>query len=546
VKGARNIGIVIVVAVGLLGSAVGADAATSAAGHMRYAIDNNPSFPNLSQTAQRNEYVILKPSETNRLQQIKAANPNVKVLMYKNLSASIDYPSDVYLTAGVSHDEADSQHPEWFLLNTSGQRFTHKDYGNLWAMDVGSASYQQRWADNVLRSLKTLGFDGVFIDDTNPTMKGHYDPTKVAKYPTDEAYQQATESALAKISPQLRSAGYSVVANIGHFGEFPDVGQRWLQYVDGAMDENFGKWGNTAGSGYAWEGYWKNELRSLKFAQQHGKDFLAVTHSADGDAAAARYGWGTMLLGANGHAQFALHSNYTSENWFAEYDYEIGEPVGQESLLSSGAHRRQFSNGMVVVNPTSNQVSVDLCGGTYSGSGRSHVTSVQLGANAAAILTLDTGSSAGSCGTDSGSGSTGSGSTGGDASGGGTGGDASGGSTGGDASGGGTTVQPGKGKVKKGKIVATGTISTSADQTALASATDGDGSFKGTEVELEVERHRGGGKSTDVGVGPDGSFVAKVKVCEPGRYEVHALDPVTGERLTWPETLRVGRRQLRC
>ena len=229
--------------------------------------------------------------------------------------------------------------------------------------------------------------------------------------------------------------------------------------------------------------------------------------------------------GASGDAQFALHSNYTSENWFPEYDYDIGQPVGSEAALSNGAHRRQFSNGIVVVNPTSNQVSVDLCGGTYSGSGRSHVTSVQLGANGAAILTLDSGSSAGTCGTDSGD---------------------TGGSTGGDTGSGATTVRPGKGKVKRGKIVASGTVSTSGGQTALASSTEGGGSFKGSEIELEVQRHQGGGKTTDVGVGSDGSFVAKVRVCRAGSYEVHALDPATGERLTWPDTLRVNRRQLRC
>jgi hypothetical protein len=450
--------------------------------------------------------------------------------MYKNLSASIDYESNAYLTTGVSYDEADTQHPEWFLRNTSGQRFTHRDYSYLWAMDVGSPSYQQRWADNVLKSLNTLGFDGVFIDDTNPTMKGHYDPSKVAKYPTDAAYQQATESALAKITPQLKSAGYGVVANIGHFGEYPDVGRSWLQYLDGAMDENFGKWGNTAGSGYAWEDYWNNELGSLKYAQEHGKDFLAVTHSADGDVAAARYGWATMLLGAAGHAQFALHSNYTSETWFPEYDYEIGEPVGPESRTSSGVHRRQFSNGIVVVNPTSGQLSADLCGGTYSGSGHGHVTNIQLGPNSAAILTLDGGSSAGTC-TDQDPGSS------------------SGGSTGGDSgSGGGATVEPGKTRVKKGKIVAKGKLSVSGGQTALVSSTDGEGvsSFKGTEVELEVTRHEGSAKSTDAGVGSDGSFVARVRVCRPGSYEIVALDPATGERLPWPETLRVGRQQLRC
>jgi hypothetical protein len=524
VRGARAIGAVVIVAVSLLDGAVSADAATSVAGHLRYAIDNNPNFSNLSQTAQRNEYVILKPSMTAQAQQLKSSNPGVTVLMYKNLSASIDYPSNAYLTTGVSHDEADSQHPEWFLLNTSGQRFTHRDYSFLWAMDVGSPSYQQRWAENVLASLDQLGFDGVFIDDTNPTMKGHYDPSKVAKYPSDSAYQQATESALAYITPRIHSAGYKVVANIGHWGEYPDAGRSWLRYLDGAMDENFGKWGNTAGSGYAWEGYWNNELGSLKYAQQQGKDYLAVTHSADNDAAAARYGWATVLLGAAGNAQFALHSNYTTEPWFPEYEYEIGQPAGPEIQLPNGVHLRVFTNGIVVVNPTTNQLSADLCGGAYSGSGHSHVTSLQLGANSAAIMTLDSGSASASC-------------------------EVGGGSTGDDTgSGGETTVEPGSKGVKKGKVVAKGRVMVSGDQTALASSAD-NGSVnpvKGADLHLEVSRRGGGAKTTAVGIRDDGRFVARVRVCQPGSYEVVALEPGTGERRSWPGRLRVREKQLHC
>jgi hypothetical protein len=515
------------VAIGLLGSVASADAASSTAGHLRVAIDNNPDFSNISQTAQRNGYVILKPAMADRIQQLKAANPGITVLMYKNLSASIDYPSNAYLTTGVSHDEADTQHPEWFLRNTSGQRFTFSDHGTLWAMDIGSASYQQRWADNVLASLNSLGFDGVFIDDTNPTMKGHYDPSKVAKYPTDAAYQAATGSALASIGPRIQSGGYEVIANIGHWGEYGEIGRSWLQYMDGAMAEHFGKWGTSTGSGYGWEDYWNSQLESLKYAQQHGKEFLAVTTSATNDAAAARYGWATTLLGAEGKTHFALHGNYTTESWFPEYDYDIGDPVGPETRLSNGVHVRLFTNGIVAVNPTAGQLTADLCGGTFSGSGNSHATNIQLGSTSAAILTLDSGSSVGTCNVDSGS---------------------SGGGTGGDSgSGGGTTVEPGKQRVKKGKIVATGKLSATG-QTALVSSTDGEvaGSFKGAEVELEVSRHEGGGKSTAVGVRDDGRFVARVRVCRPGSYDVAALDPVTGERLPWPETLRVGRRQLRC
>jgi hypothetical protein len=514
----------VTVAMSLMAGAASANAATSVAGHLRVAIDNNPNFSNLSQTAQRHDFVILKPSMTAQLQQLKSSNPDVTVLMYKNLSASIDYPSNAYLTTGVSHDEADSQHPEWFLLNTSGQRFTFRDHSYLWAMDVGSASYQQRWGDNVLASLNQLGFDGVFIDDTNPTMKGHYDVSRVAKYPSDAAYQAATESALANISPRIRSAGYEVVSNIGHWGEYPEVGQSWLRYLDGAMAEHFGKWGSSAGSGYAWEDNWNNQLENLKYAQEQGKDFLAVTTSATTDAAAARYGWGTLLLGAGGNAHFALHGNYSTETWFPEYDYEIGEPAGPESRLPSGIHMRLFTNGIVVVNPTSDRLSTDLCGGTYSGSGHSHVTGIQLGANSAAIMTLDGGSSAGSC--EVGGGSTG---------------------TGGD-SGGGTRVEPGSKGVKKGKIVAKGRLKTTGDQTALASSAD-NGSvdpFKGAELDLEVRRRGGGAKGTAVGVRDDGRFVARVRVCKPGSYEVLAVEPGTGEHQPWPGRLRVRQEQLHC
>jgi hypothetical protein len=533
VRGARTFAALVTVAVGLLGGAAGANAAASAAGHLRVAIDNNPDFSNVSQTAQRHGYVILKPSMTDRLQQIKAANPGVKVLMYKNLSASIDYPSNSYLTTGVSHDEADAQHPEWFLRNTSGQRFTFSDHGTLWAMDIGSASYQQRWADNVLASLDDLGFDGVFIDDTNPTMKGHYDTSRVAKYPTDAAYQAATESALASIGPRIRSSGYEVIANIGHWGEYGAVGRSWLQYMDGAMAEHFGKWGTSSGSGYGWEGYWNSQLESLKYAQEHGKEFLAVTTSATNDAAAARYGWATTLLGAAGKAHFALHGNYTTETWFPEYDYEVGEPVGPETRLSNGVHVRLFTNGIVAVNPTSGQLSADLCGGTYSGSGHSHATSIQLGANSGAIMTLDAGSAPSTC-SSAGSGDTGTGGTG-----------TGGGTTDGAGE---PTIEPGKKGVKKGKVVAKGRLSASSDQTAFASSSSNEGAspFKGAELRLELVRQGGGVTSTDVGVGDDGRFVGRFPVCQAGNYEVFAVTPGSDERLAWPGRLRVRKAQLRC
>lgn len=365
----------------------GTGAATSA-GHVRVAIDSDPDFSNLAWTAKRHGYVILQGSRTTELAKLKAAYPGVRVLLYKNLSASISQPfTNGYYSTGVSYQEADSQHPEWFLRNTDGNRFTFRSWSYLWAMDVGSSSYQRRWADNVIAQLQAQGWDGVFIDDVNPTMKYHYSVSRVAKYPTDEAWQAATESAIANIGPRIRSRGWIAIGNISGTGEY-DVGQQWVDYLSGAMVEHFAKWGYTAGDGYAGEYTWQRQLGFLRSAQQRGKTILAVTTSKNGDRAAARYGWASVLLGAEGSAHFALHGDYSNANWFPDYDYKLGRPTTGLRQSTNGIRRRSFENGIVVVNPTSRQRTAKL-DGRFSGSGWSNVSEVTLRAKRAAILLRD-------------------------------------------------------------------------------------------------------------------------------------------------------------
>ena len=64
-----------------------ADAATSAAGHVRVAIASASATSDFSQTGARNRFVILNEWETAKLRALKAANASIKVLLYQNLSA---------------------------------------------------------------------------------------------------------------------------------------------------------------------------------------------------------------------------------------------------------------------------------------------------------------------------------------------------------------------------------------------------------------------------------------------------------------------------
>jgi hypothetical protein len=353
---------------------------------MRMAIDSAAQTADFSTTAARRNVVVLQEWEQARMRSLKAANPALKVLMYKNLSA-VSPMSGGNTGTGVSKEETQS-HPEWLLKNTQGQPFTFRSYSFLWAADIGLRSYQDRWAANVLTKLQANGWDGVFVDDTNPTMKYHYTVASVAKYPSDAAYAAATGSALAVIGPRLRAAGMLVVPNFGEWRVHRTVVSTWLKHVSGGMEEMFTKYGTTPGTGYFTGADWDAQLALAKETQAQGKVFLGISHSDRGDQAAARYGWATMLLAGTGNASFALHTDYTSETWFAEYEYDLGTPTGAETKLASGIHRRAFTRGLVLVNPTNASVTVNF-GGRYRGSGLTSRTSTVMAPHTGLVLLAD-------------------------------------------------------------------------------------------------------------------------------------------------------------
>ena len=215
-------------------------------GHFRVAIDNAADVGGLLEgTAARNSVVILQEYQAPRMKRLKAANPGLKVLMYKNLSGMSERQPSGFTSAGVA-DPGRRREPDWYLLNTSGQRFTSRNYNWIWIADVGSASYQQRWADNVLADIAADGWDGVFMDDTNPDMTWHYDVDKMGKYPSDAAWQAATRSALVSIGARFRAAGKLVIPNFAPTSSTPAVIKDWMSLVDGGMNEQFVKWGTTS------------------------------------------------------------------------------------------------------------------------------------------------------------------------------------------------------------------------------------------------------------------------------------------------------------
>ena len=350
---------------------------------------NTPATdPHPTQTARRNSYVVLQAWETKLAARLKAANPNLSVLVYQNLSAMAKGTNSAGLSSsGVSYSEANTAHPHWFLKDANGSRIAEENYPWLWMADIGNFSYQQQWTANVLHTLESGPWDGVFMDDTNTTVKFHVNPpSKVVKYPTDAAYQVAVRSMLAYSGPKIEAAGKLAIPNMGSWDEYPEVVKEWLQFVSGGMDQMFVKWSSAPGRGYADPRRWQTQVEEIETTESMGKRFLAVTHAESGDMQAVRYGWASALLGASGHTAFFAAGADSGDTWSSDYEIPLGAPTSNANPIGNGGWKRTFNNGLVIVNPTTSAISVSF-EGIYSGSGLTNAEGTTLAPHSALILT---------------------------------------------------------------------------------------------------------------------------------------------------------------
>jgi hypothetical protein len=360
-------------------------------GHYFSAIGTPAQFANQTISAQRNSYIDLQSWEAGKAAELKAANPGLKVLVYQNLGAMTQgIGPQGRSSSGVNFAEANTAHPDWFLKGTGGERLAFEDYGYLWAADVGNPEYQRLWAANVVRLLASGPWDGVMMDDTNTTNRYHFNSvSKVAQYPTDAAYQKAVRSMLAYVGPAIQTAGKLAIPNMGSWSEYPDVVKEWLPFVSGGMDEMFVKWSKSAGQGYRGGHEWEEQVGEIAATEAMGKHFIAITQAEPGDTQGARYGWASTLLAGNGHTVFMASNGHPGEEtWLADYEAELGTATASAAPVGNGAWQRPFTNGLVVVNPTTSSVSVSFRA-PYSGDGLSNATGTTLGPHDAVILTGD-------------------------------------------------------------------------------------------------------------------------------------------------------------
>lgn len=364
----------------------------------------------------RYDVLIMQVWEYGRIAAVKALNPRAKFLAYKNMAgvATTADATGLYNT-GISKVEALAT-PAFFLVDSVTELpVAFSDFPDIFFGYQGSAAYQNQWSSNVIRELRTYGFDGVFADDVNDRYLGSahlvsgalQDPTAAPGATlTDAAYQAMTRAFLATVKPRFTDVGLLFVSNIANsvpIGTWTD----WISLVDGSTREFYTKFGTGDSSGNApvypagintrfIDPDWVNQTPGFhEAANAVGHGFLPIIYSAAADTKSMRYARASFLLDwdNNGSRLSGLcwdnAASPATDSYNVNWTAAIGTPLGVKYNVGGTSYwARRFTGGYVILNATASAHTFDLTGSalTLQGGGAAGA-SVAIGAGEAMILT---------------------------------------------------------------------------------------------------------------------------------------------------------------
>lgn len=252
------------------------------------------------------------------------------------------------------------QHPDWFLLDTEGQRIlVEDDDTDLYLMDPGNPGWRSFFLERIKKIQAERNWDGVFLDNVPVTLafreqSGHLPAT----YPDDTSFQAAVQGFLKYLYENYFQPNEKLVfANlVSRKDDAVWVSQ--LNYLDGAMYEG---WAIDWPDGYRPVDTWEKQMALAEQTQKIGKPIIMVSQGNQEDRSLQNFAFASYLLINDGKAffRYANSDNYADVWLYENYTYDLGEPLGPR-YQDGRAWRRDFTKGNVFVDPETHQVEINM------------------------------------------------------------------------------------------------------------------------------------------------------------------------------------------
>jgi hypothetical protein len=311
------------------------------------------------------------------MQSIKAKNPNVKIIGYKNLIGMYTYLDD--------WAEANS-HEDWFVHDASGNRILNVDWG-WYLMDVGVQGWRQHWVSYVNGKMNNTAYDGVFADDVWNAIAdwslSAFD--KVIPASVISRWHNDTIGMLQHVKDNLLPS--KILINNSDEWSTND----YISITDGELIE-----------GYAhapWNALADFERPSIDVLARKCATGKIVWASSGIDTSTAtrpqidamlKYCYASFLIGMSGSKAYWSWNTYgtiysdLSSRYQPIMDTEIGQPIGS-NYTSQNVVIRNFAGGKVLLNPSASSYNVSLEKPYITLDGQT-VTSATLGPHTGEVL----------------------------------------------------------------------------------------------------------------------------------------------------------------
>lgn len=324
---------------------------------------------------------------------LRAINPGFLVLHY-HLAMWQSAPGVNYIVDGTTwgndFDEV-NRHESWFWHNPAGQRVTSsQDRKRL--MNVADPGFRAYWKASIAAQVQSGDFDAVFLDSASPALlqweaRTPEDARLLGTGVKEQTFAElggrswiaAWDEWIADLNGALEAKRIPLIPNVGGLATSWDTSNYSL--TSGVFSEGFGDPRFDTAD-------WRMSANQLLALAGQGKIVILQNYvPSEDDVARRRYLLATYLL-VKGSRTYLSYYGSSTLSWFPEWDLDLGPAVSSARALDdlewNGLYRREFANGVVLLNPGARMIDATL-GRTYrrvepAGGGALPATGVPAGA----------------------------------------------------------------------------------------------------------------------------------------------------------------------
>jgi hypothetical protein len=299
---------------------------------------------------------------------LKALNPRLLVGQYSVLNETYDDPKDV-ATADLRGKLTESG---WWLKDAAGRKVQWTAQFNAWVVNYtnwarpdGAGLRWPQWLalrDHAAYFRDVPELDIVFFDNVfaRPRVRADWDGDGRDDDESDPRILAAHYAAHLAHWQAVRTTNPRAIL-VGNVADADLSNAEWRGQLEGGFLEGIMglKWSIETREGWpAMMKFYRTVMSNLK----EPKIAAFNVHGNPSDYRLFRYAYASCLLD-DGYFSFTdVGREYSSVPWFDEYDFRLGRSVSRPPVAPwrDGVWRRDFENGLVLVNPTRESRTVTL------------------------------------------------------------------------------------------------------------------------------------------------------------------------------------------